>query len=132
MVRTRIPIQRQSQTTEFIPEVIAAFTRLRQIHERGCSCPDIDNETILQEGYPADFPFCASCKAYDKAEAKVVRLLKLKPWQVLENPYLESVYPPGSHAEKSERNDRGGRAGRELWRRLERAADLPPLEEATC
>jgi hypothetical protein len=133
MVTKRLPIQRQRRAPEFTPETIEAFTHLRHVFENGdCTCPPIDRETLLKEGRPPNFPWCAACQAYHKAEGEVVGLLKLKPWQLLENPYFANPYPPGTPAWKGIENHKklktdihGGFA---LWRRLEAACGLEPLE----
>src|SRR5262245_47625580 len=132
MVTRRTPIRRMRHTHEFTPETIEAFRHLRNVFEnRNCICPPIDRETLLEEGRPPDFLWCAACQAYHKAEGEVVGLLHLKPWELLENPYFANPYPPGTPAwknledRKKLKNDiRGGFA---LWRRLEAACGLQPL-----
>lgn len=111
MVTRRQPIQRLRHTQEFTPETIEAFKHLRKVYEKGgCAC---------QEG--AEEPHqCQHCQAYDKAEGKVVDLLQLKPWELLDNPY-QRILP--------HQDTQSCREGRALWRRLETASGLQPLDD---
>src|SRR5215471_18041845 len=112
MPTLRIPIARKQVRKPFTPEVIEAFKHLVQFFQVGdCTCPPINSEKYWEER-----PRCASCLAYDKAEAELVALLTLKPWEVLENPHLANPYPT---AEPEHPVNRRGRA---LWRRLETAS----------
>ena len=135
MVTHRIPIKRKGRTQEFTPELIEAFENLRNVFEEGdCACPPKPPPKSWQPGDPPFSerpPRCEACRAYDQATSKVVGLLHLKPWQLLENPYCANPYPPGTPAwqgledRKRLKNDiRGGFA---LWRRLEAACGLQPL-----
>jgi hypothetical protein len=140
MITRRQPIHRKRHVREFAPELLEAFKHLRKVFEEGgCTCPPRPPRVYPPPHWkPGDAlfsdppPRCRACKAYDKAEAEVVGLLRLKPWQLLENPYFKNPYPSGTPAwqrledEKKLKNDIHG--GYALWRQLETACGLVPLE----
>ena len=124
MVRTRTPINRLRHTQEFTPEIIDAFTHLRNVYENyECTCPEVEPRSAE----------CSSCKAYDKAQSELLGLFNFKPWQFLANPYFGNPYPPESHAWKRHEEERRGNGNKPisaayaLWWRLEKAAGLEPL-----
>jgi len=117
MPTRRIPIGRTRKRV-FTPEILAAFRHLVEIFETSdCTCPPIDWEGKYWERGP----ICAGCLAYDEAESELVGLLDLKPWERLENPHMESPYPPDSPAAKA-KPDESTQQGIALWHRLEKAA----------
>jgi hypothetical protein len=109
-------------------EVIAAFKHLVQVFDSssGCTCEPID----WDGEYWKERARCASCQVYDAAEAELVGLLNLKPYECLQNPYLKSPYPPGSPAAQAAWDHPVNRRGRALWRALEAASGVKP-ERAT-
>jgi len=123
----RTPLKRL-QKRSFTPAVIAAFKHLVRVFENssGCTCEPID----WKGEYWKERTRCASCQTYDKAEAELVGLLNLRPWELLENPHLKSPYPPGSPAAEAAWNHPVNRRGRALWRALEAASGVKP-ERAT-
>jgi len=127
MPTKRTPIVRRPLRKPFTPEVLEAFKKLVQIFDEGdCSCQPID-----WKGEYWRHERCASCQAYDKAEAEFVVLLNLSPHEMLDNPHTESPYPPGSKQYDMQRHASVYRKGRALWRRLEAASGVSPRAVST-
>jgi hypothetical protein len=141
---TRTPINRIKRGPRLTPEAIAAFKHLRAVYEEGgCTCPprppdpyppkQRQPEDPLFEDDPP--PRCEACQRYDQAEGEVMSFLRLKPWQMLLNPYFGNPYPRGTPAWQRREDQRKGEhdndsftGGYRLWWQLEAACGLERLQ----